>query len=94
LEYLEPSLLVQTILSQSPTASEYFALALAQYEGTKMNPLSCVIGFDEFQSGSLNRPDSSKKYMCLYFTSIDSLCHRKISYGSVHRLPEQSSLAK
>ena len=71
LEYLEPSLLVQTILSQSPTASEYFALALAQYEGTKMNPLSCVIGFDEFQSGSLNRPDSSKKYMCLYFTFLE-----------------------
>jgi hypothetical protein len=71
LEYLEPSLLVQTILSQNATASEYFALALAQYEGTKMNPLSCVIGFDEFQSGSLNRPDSSKKYMCLYFTFLE-----------------------
>ena len=57
LETLDPTLMLQLVLTQRPNAARRFVDAIKKYKGTQAHPSRTIVAFDEFQAGSLNRPD-------------------------------------
>ena len=70
LKYADPGLLVQYVLSQSPTLASVFADKL---QGASRGHWKVIVGFDEFQPGDKLDFDRSKAIMCLYFNYLELL---------------------
>ena len=67
LEFADPGLLVQQVLSQSQALARRFVAALQKGLGTREAPLHTIVGFDEFQPGNKFDFDKAKAVMCVYF---------------------------
>ena len=68
MEYAEPGLLVQHVLTHCPKLAGKWDRALRETgHGAASNPWRTVLGYDEFQRGSKFDFDRSKAVMCLYF---------------------------
>jgi hypothetical protein len=66
-EYLDPSLLVQLVLSRSPRLARRWVVALQKWPNSIDRPWHCVVGFDEYQPGDKFSFEKAKAVMCLYF---------------------------
>ena len=71
LEYAEPALLCQHVLSHCPKLAVVWIRTLQSHPCTAANPWGIVLGYDEFQPGSKFDFDSAKAVMCLYFNFVE-----------------------
>ena len=71
LEYADPSLLCQHVLSHCPKLAETWIRSLQSHPCTAANPWGIVLGYDEFQPGNKFDFDSTKAVMCLYFNFVE-----------------------
>ena len=85
-EYVEPIMLIQKSLDASPELQNRYASTFRQHPGTREQPWSIVIGFDELVPGDKLSGITSKKIMCLYFNFMTLGTHT-ISQGSTWFAP-------
>lgn len=71
LEFAEPGLLIQHVLSESPRLARAWVAALGKQPCSPTAPWKCIIGYDEFSPGDKFSYERSKTIMCLYFTFIE-----------------------
>ena len=71
LEYADPALLCQHVLSHCPKLAERWIRSLQSHPCTAANPWGIVVGYDEFQPGNKFDFDSTKAVMCLYFNFVE-----------------------
>ena len=71
LEYADPGLLCQHVLSHCPRLAEKWIRSLQSHPGTAANPWGVVVGYDEFNPGSKFDFDHTKAVMCLYFNFVE-----------------------
>jgi len=76
LECADPGLLIQHVLSESPTLAQEYVDALSIHPGTQGNPWRLVVGFDEYAPGSQFNFENNKKVMALYFTFSEVFSHK------------------
>ena len=76
MEYADPCLLAQFVLTRCPRLAQRWCSALRQHKGTASNPWRCIVGYDEFQPGDKFDFDKAKLVMCLYFNfaEVDAAC--------------------
>ena len=71
LEYADPGLLCQHVLSHCPRLAEKWIRSLQSHPCTAANPWGLVLGYDEFNPGSMFDFDHTKQVMCLYFNFVE-----------------------
>ncbi len=69
-EYAEPIHLIQLSLDASPELQNRYAETLRHHPGTREQPWTIVVGFDELVPGDKLSGITSKKTMCAYFNFI------------------------
>ena len=83
-EYLDPSLLVQLVLTNSPRLARRWVNALMEKPATVDNPWTCIVGFDEYQPGDKFSYEKAKAVMCVYFNMEELDC---VSQGTTWFCP-------